>query len=629
MRIRNAVALIMLIAVVSAVNLVCGADFNKEKFIEAGYVPLFNGRSLTGWKVPEGDNGHWKVVDGVIDYDAMSEAKGNKNLWTEESFGDFSLHIEWRLKRTTGLYSMPTILPDGSYKKNANGEVIKELRPNADSGIFLRGSGKAQLNIWCWPIGSGELWGYRNDKTQPAEVRAAAVPKVHADKPVGQWNEFDITMKGERLTVTLNSKIVIDNARLPGIPKTGPLALQHHGGMNKRTGELSPASSLIQFRNIWLKRLDADKQGFIPLFSGSDLTGWITGPDNAWVAEDGVLTIKRRMDGREHNADYLWTQDTYSDFILDLEFKIPERANSGIFLRTSDLGDPIQTGLEVQVANSYGRKKWSKGGCAGAIYDCLAPAKNTVKRPGEWNRYRITCNDNKIYVVLNGEQIIDMDLDRWTEPYKNPDKTENKFHRALKDFARKGHIGLQDHGRPVWYRNIRIKPLIREQLELEPGFLRLDNGRDLTGWFGSRWSGQKTGNSDGWSVTDGAIHLNSEVATSHLFSGKTFSNNAVIRLQFRAANGADSGLCLHGRQFQVRDYVNSLPDTKKYAPYCKPPGQWNDLEFDITDGVAVVKLNGKVIEKAWKLGDAADRGLGLQREFGDFDYRYIRLREKG
>jgi len=225
-----------------------------------GWEALFNGKDLTGWKVPEGDNGHWKVVDGVIDYDAQSEAKGNKNLWTEESFGDFALRIDWRLKRTTGLYQMPTILPDGSLKEDADGQVIKVPRPNADSGIFLRGVGKAQINIWCWPIGSGELWGYRNDKSMPPEVRAGAVPKVCADKPVGQWNTFEITMRGERLTVVLNGKTVIDDTRLPGVPASGPIGLQHHGGFNKKTGKFSPASSLIQFRNVCIKRLPSEDE---------------------------------------------------------------------------------------------------------------------------------------------------------------------------------------------------------------------------------------------------------------------------------------------------------------------------------------------------------------------------------
>ena len=222
-----------------------------------GWVRLFDGKDLAGWKIPTGDNGHWKVVDGVIDYDAQSEAKGDRNLWTEESFQDFILKIDWRLKRTTGLYAMPTILPDGSYKKDESGNVIKVQRPNADSGIFLRGSGKAQINIWCWPVGSGELWGYRNDQSMPPEVRAGAVPKVCADNPVGEWNTFEITMKAERLTVLLNGKTVIDDTRLPGIPPQGPLGLQHHGGFNKNTGEFRPASALIQFRNVYLKRLSS------------------------------------------------------------------------------------------------------------------------------------------------------------------------------------------------------------------------------------------------------------------------------------------------------------------------------------------------------------------------------------
>jgi hypothetical protein len=220
-----------------------------------GWEPLFNGRDLSGWKIPEGDNGHWKVLDGVIDYDAASEAKRDKNLWTEESFGDFMLHIEWRIKETKGLYAMRTILPDGSYKKDESGKVITTPTPNADSGIFPRGYPKAQVNIWCWPIGSGEVWGYRNDASMPPEVRAGCVPKQCADNPVGQWNTFVITAKGDRLTVELNGKTVIDNVQLPGIPETGPIGLQHHGGLNKKTGEYNPASSLMQFRNIFIKRL--------------------------------------------------------------------------------------------------------------------------------------------------------------------------------------------------------------------------------------------------------------------------------------------------------------------------------------------------------------------------------------
>jgi hypothetical protein len=127
---------------------------------------------------------------------------------------------------------------------------------------------------------------------------------------------------------------------------------------------------------------------------------------------------------------------------------------------------------------------------------------------------------------------------------------------------------------------------------------------------------------------DGAIHLDCQAATSHLFSERQHSRNAVVRLQFCATKAADSGLAVHGKQFQVRDYIHSLPGTKKYAPACKPPGEWNDLELDITDGVAEIKLNGQVIEKAWPIGEYPDRGLGLQRESGNFSFRYIRVKEK-
>lgn len=221
-----------------------------------GFTSLFNGRDLAGWIVPEGDNGHWKALDGVIDYDACSEAPGrDKNLWTEKEYKDFTLRVDWRLKQTTGLYDMPVVLPDGSHQLDAEGREIKIPTPNADSGIYLRGSSKAQLNIWCWPIGSGEVYGYRMDKTMPPDVRAGVTPKVRADKPVGEWNRFEITLKGERLTVVLNGQTVIDNARLPGLPERGRIALQHHGGKNPKTGELSPASSLIQFRNLAIREL--------------------------------------------------------------------------------------------------------------------------------------------------------------------------------------------------------------------------------------------------------------------------------------------------------------------------------------------------------------------------------------
>lgn len=222
---------------------------------EDGFRPLFNGRDLSGWRVPEGDNGHWKVVDGVIDYDAASEATdGDRNLWSDEEFGDFILKLDWRIKDVPSLYNVPIVLSDGSYLQDAAGETITIKMPNADSGVYLRGTGKAQVNIWCWPIGSGEVYGYRHSDENAPEIRAGVTPRTNADNPVGEWNSFTIIMVNDRLTVIENNKMVLENAQLPGVPDMGKLALQHHGGLNP-DGTYKPASSLVQFRNIWIKEL--------------------------------------------------------------------------------------------------------------------------------------------------------------------------------------------------------------------------------------------------------------------------------------------------------------------------------------------------------------------------------------
>ncbi len=231
------------------------SDSSRMNQAPSGYSALFDGHSLEGWKVHPQSQGHWTVTDGVIDYDALSEAPGpEKHLWTQESFGDFELHIDWRLKRTAGLYPMQTILPDGTVQRDAAGQVVTTPRPNADSGIFLRGTMKAQVNIWCWPVGSGEVWGYRTDPQMPAAVKKAVTPKVKADNPVGEWNTYIITMKQDRLTVVLNGETVISEARLPGVAARGPVGLQHHGGRDEN-GQMNAASSMIQFRNMFIKAL--------------------------------------------------------------------------------------------------------------------------------------------------------------------------------------------------------------------------------------------------------------------------------------------------------------------------------------------------------------------------------------
>lgn len=224
-----------------------------------GFVPLFNGKDLSGWKIPEGDNGHWKVVDGVIDYDAESEAKDpkDKSLASRKEFSNYILRADWRIKETPYINpNVPYILPDGTHAKDVNGKELKLSLPDSDSGIYVRGSATHQVNIWCWPIGSGEMYGVRMDSKRPTEMRSAVTPRTQADKPVGQWNTFEITVRSKTVTVVLNGKTVIPGATLPDLPDRGPVVLQHHG--SKRDGKWTSPPSLVQFRNIMIKELPAE-----------------------------------------------------------------------------------------------------------------------------------------------------------------------------------------------------------------------------------------------------------------------------------------------------------------------------------------------------------------------------------
>src|SRR3954452_7251122 len=106
-----ALALVILVTVPAAMT---GARLEAQSATPAGFTSLFNGKDLAGWKTPVGDGGHWKVADGVIDYDAGSEAKDDKNLWTEKSFKNFELKVDWRIKDTPYISkNMKIVMPDG------------------------------------------------------------------------------------------------------------------------------------------------------------------------------------------------------------------------------------------------------------------------------------------------------------------------------------------------------------------------------------------------------------------------------------------------------------------------------------------------------------------------------------
>jgi hypothetical protein len=202
---------------------------NVKGALEAGFKPLFDGRTLKGWKLPDDGEKHWIPINGILKYDGKS-----KDLWTEKNYKDFTLAFDWRWSMPGPMMDRPVIGPDG----NETGKKVKVQE--LDSGIYVRGSSKSQVNLWNWPVGSGEVYGYRTDKNQPPEVRAGVTPLAAADNPVGDWNRMLISVKGDILNVSLNGKEVLKDAKLPGMNPEGPIGLQNHG-------------SALDFANLYIR----------------------------------------------------------------------------------------------------------------------------------------------------------------------------------------------------------------------------------------------------------------------------------------------------------------------------------------------------------------------------------------
>jgi len=191
--------------------------------------------------------------------------------------------------------------------------------------------------------------------------------------------------------------------------------------------------------------LSAEDKDWVTLYNGKDLTGWQT--TGNWIPQkDGSLLIQPRKGekGWQRYSAYLWSKKKYKDFVLHVEYKYPPKGNSGIHFRVGDLKNPVNTGIEAQVLDSFGKKKVGPHD-HGGIIRTVGASKNMSRKPGQWNTMIVTCKGHHLKVQLNGEGIVDIQLN------KTP----------MKDRPLEGHIGLQDHGEPnnLHFRNIKIKEL--------------------------------------------------------------------------------------------------------------------------------------------------------------------------
>lgn len=432
-----------------------------------GFVPLFNGRDLSGWYgwgtrnpeelrkmtpeeraeykrksldgglvdakgVDQGDHvrAHWRVEDGEL----VNDGKG-LYLTTDRDYGDFELLVDFKTE------------------------------PKGDSGVYLRGipqvqiwdpANEAQFKHGC-DKGSGGLW---NNKGV-----AGKFPLRRMDRPCGEWNTFGIRMIGERVTVILNGVVVVDDAPLenffagrnvaggeipdPPFP-SGPIQLQTHG-------------SPIRWRNVFVREIPPDEadrvlgardaEGFVELVNGRDLSGWQGAVDHYEIIDGAVVC-------RPGKGGALLSREEFGDCVIRTEFRLPPAGNNGIALRMPATGNPADAGLEIQVLDSdgYNARSAAKGGKPlepyqyhGSIYHCV-PAKHGFLRPsGAWNFQEVVVRGQRITVTLNGTRILDADLDtldrsRIPHPPQGLDR-------------RRGFVGLAGHSDPVAFRSFRVKRL--------------------------------------------------------------------------------------------------------------------------------------------------------------------------
>lgn len=410
--------------------------------------PLFDGRSLDGWKgigaIDPRDLAAMSEEERARHFDQLT-AEAQKHwraenselicdgdgpfLATARDYGDFELQLEYR------------------------------ITPGADTGVYLRGT--PQVQIWDHTDtskfaagadkGSGGLWN--NTEGQPSRF-----PLVCADNPVGEWNKLRVIMVGAYVTIWLNDKLVVDHAimenaydakaqhKRPIVP-AGPIILQTHGGETRWRAlsirEIAPAEA-----NDLLRRggpsAAAPADGFTPIFNGQDFTGW-RGDTDKNVIEDGAILSREGT---------IYTAEEYDDFVVRFEFLLPEKGNNGLAIRYPGEGDPAYAGMcELQVLDT---PRWASQikpqQAHGSAYGMFAAEQGYLRNLGEWNYQEVTVRGSTIRVELNGTPILDCDLARVKDAMYPLEKFTGRTRTS-------GHFGFAGHGDAVKFRNIQMKRL--------------------------------------------------------------------------------------------------------------------------------------------------------------------------
>jgi hypothetical protein len=352
-------------------------------------VSLFDGKTLQGWTVMN------KCKIGV-DQENIVLQEGNGWLRSDLTYGDFTLHVEWKAEKTA----------------------------DYDSGIYVRTAATGKE----FPKPSYQVNLLQGHEGQLTSVKGLA-SRSDLVKP-GEWNAFDISCIGKTLAVSINGE---EAYKVSG--------LKHDRGYIGIQCEVIKGGA-FRFRNIQITELDHQ-----PMFNGKDLAGW-TGADKpadlCWLVENGDVVCTGKK------GPWLRSDKEYDDFNLRFDYQLTAGGNSGIFVRVPSDGNhhradekAPEAGFEVQLLDDAAKqyKDLKDYQFSGSVYDIAGASQHVSHPAGEWNSMEINAKGQHITIIHNGVKVVDAEAAKF--PLLNLRKT-------------KGHLGLQNHSSFVRFKNVRI-----------------------------------------------------------------------------------------------------------------------------------------------------------------------------
>ncbi len=436
--------------------LLCAAVVSAQN-----WQPLFNGKNLSGWKKLNG-NAEYKVEDGaIVGISKMNTP--NTFLSTKDKYGDFILEFEFKVD--DGLNSGVQFRSESKkdYQKGRVHGYQFEIDPS--DRAWSGGVYDEARRGWLYPL-------TKNPDAKSAFRR-------------GQWNKARIEASGNHIATWING---VPCANLwDDMTPEGFIALQVHA-----IGDPSQEGKKVAWRDIRICTEDVDRyltttkapevnavpntlspaevaDGWKLLFNGKDSEGWRGAkldifPTKGWVIEDGLLKVMPADGAESTNGGDIVTTDTYKNFILSVDFKITEGANSGIkYFVDPDLnkGEGSAIGCEFQILDDE-RHPDAKLGVKGnrklgSLYDLIPAPEKKPFNINEFNTAVVIVMGNHVEHWLNGEKLLE--YNRNNQMF-NALVAYSKY-RDWPNFGNRaeGNILLQDHGDEVWFKNVKIKEL--------------------------------------------------------------------------------------------------------------------------------------------------------------------------